>query len=201
MELDTPRLRLREFVEDDSECANAYEGDPIAVRFAPHGVRSLDDSLEHLRALIADSRGAARKIFDFAVVPRDTGRLIGRCGMRLSEAEPSEAMLWYVLARSAWGNGYATEAAHAVLAFGFEELRLHRIFLEIDPRNVGSLRVAEKLELRREAHLRENSWVKGEWIDTVVFARLDREHRALRKAGSIESARRANAPTRESRRG
>ena len=192
MELDTPRLRLRAFKEEDARDANSYEGDAVTVRFATHGVRSLDDSLEHLRAIIADSRAQNRRIFGFAVVQRKTGHLIGRCGMKLGEAEPSEAMLWYVLARSTWGNGYAVEAARAVLAFGFEELRLHRIFVEIDPRNVGSLRVAEKLGMRREAHLLENAWVKGEWIDTVVFARLDREHRALSKPGRAGRVTRAS---------
>jgi RimJ/RimL family protein N-acetyltransferase len=84
-------------------------------------------------------------MFDFAVVLRAGARLIGRCGLKLSDAEQTEATLWYVLARNAWQRGYATEAAQAVLAFGFQELRLHRVFVEVDPRNGASLRVAEKL--------------------------------------------------------
>src|SRR5205085_2661675 len=97
-------------------------------------------------------------------------------------AEPSEAMIWYVLARDVWGHGYAAEAGRAVLGFGFEELRLHRIFVDIDPRNRASLRVAEKLGLRREGHFVETAWVKGQWTDCVVFALLDREYRAQRGA-------------------
>jgi ribosomal-protein-alanine N-acetyltransferase len=191
MALHTPRLLLREFVENDAAEVNQYEADPAVARYATLEVRSLADSLEYIRALVADSQERNRRVFDFALIQREHGRLIGRCGMKLSEAEPNEAMLWYVLTRSVWGKGYAVEAARAVLAFGFEELRLHRIFVDIDPRNSASLRVAEKLGLRREGHFLETTWAKGEWTDRVVFALLDREYRA----------RYVKAKARESRRG
>jgi len=191
MDLLTPRLLLREFVESDARDANRYEADPEVVRYAPHGVRSLADSLAYIHGVRAEARARERAVFEFAVVRREDARLVGRCGMKLSEAELSEAMLWYVFARDAWGHGYATEAAQAVLGFGFEQLRLHRIYVEIDPRNLASLRVAEKVGLRREGQFLETVWVKGEWTDCVVFALLDREHRA----------RWLKAPKRASRRG
>ena len=80
-----------------------------------------------------------------------------------------------------WGQGYVTEAAQALLTFAFEQLSLHRIFVDIDPRNTASLRVAEKLGMRREAHFVENAWVKGEWTDAIIMAILAREHHATRK--------------------
>jgi len=178
MALQTARLLLRDFVESDAVEANAYEADPAVVRYAAHGVRSLADSREQIRALLADAASKSRKTFDFALVQREHGSLIGRCGIQLSELEHSEAMLWYVLARKEWGRGYAVEAAQAVIAFAFEQLRLHRVFVDIDPRNSASLGVAKKLGLRREGHFLETTWVKGEWTDTVVFALLDREYRA-----------------------
>ncbi|MFT3768575.1 MAG: GNAT family protein [Minicystis sp.] len=57
---------------------------------------------------------------------------------------------------------------------------MHRVYADIDPRNGASLRVAEKLGMRREAHLRENLWLKDEWVDSVLYAVLDREWRARR---------------------
>jgi len=190
MALHTPRLLLREFVESDAAEVNRYEADPAVARYTTLGVRSLADSLEYIRAVIADSRDRSRRIFDFALIQREHGRLIGRCGMKLSDAEPNEAMLWYVLTRSAWGAGYAVEAARAVLGFGFEELRLHRIFVDVDPRNGASLRVAEKLGLRREGHFLETTWAKGEWADSVVFALLDREYRARHVKAKVRASRR-----------
>src|SRR4051812_37457874 len=178
MDLHTPRLLLREFVESDAAEANRYEADPVVVRYAPHGPRSLADSLAYIQGVRAEARAPSRRIFEFALMRTEDARLIGRAGMKLSEVEQNEAMLWYVLARRAWGQGYAVEAARAVLAFGFEQLRLHRILVEIDPRNAASLRVAEKLGLRREGHFLETRWAKGEWTDSIVFALLDREYRA-----------------------
>ncbi len=177
-DLHTPRLLLRQFVESDAAEANLYEADPAVARFATQGVRSLADSLAYIEGLRAEAQAQTRRVFEFAIVQQRDRRLIGRCGMRLSDVEQSEAMLWYVLAREAWGNGYAAEAARAVIEFGFEDLRLHRIFVDIDPRNSASLRVAEKVGLRREGHFLETTWAKGEWTDSVVFALLDREYRA-----------------------
>jgi RimJ/RimL family protein N-acetyltransferase len=84
-------------------------------------------------------------------------------------------MLWYTIHPSYWGQGYATEAAHGLLAFGFGELRLHRIWADCDPANLASVRVLEKLGMRREGHLIENAWIKGAWEDSLIFAILDRE--------------------------
>jgi len=190
MVLHTQRLLLREFAEDDAAEANLYEADPAVVSYAPHGVRSLADTLTYIQDLRAEAQTKPRRLFDLAIVRNDDSWLIGRCGLKLSDAEQSEAALWYVLARDAWGQGYAVEAAQAVLAFGFEELRLHRIFVDIDPRNSASLRVAEKLGLRREGHFVETTWTKGEWTDTVVYALLDREYRARRLKAKVRVSRR-----------
>ena len=64
-----------------------------------------------------------------------------------------------------------------MLAFAFEELGLHRVVGRLEPRNTGSARVLEKLGMRREAHLVENEWVKGEWQSELVYALLAREWR------------------------
>ena len=190
MVLHTPRLQLRDFTESDAVEANSYESDPAVVRYATHGVMSFTDSLAYIQGIRADARSKVRRLYEFAIVRSDHSQLIGRCGIRLSDAEQTEAMLWYVLAQDAWGHGYAAEAAQAVLAFGFEELRLHRIFVEIDPRNAASLRVAEKVGLRREGHFVETTWTKGEWTDSVVFALLDREYRVHWHRAPVRATRR-----------
>jgi len=177
MVLHTHRLILRPFTDSDAAEVNRYEADPDVVRYATHEVRSFAETLAQIQGVRAEAQAKTRRVFEFAIVRGEDARLIGRCGMQLSDIEHSEAMLWYVLARDAWGYGYAAEAARAVLGFGFEELRLHRIFVAIDPRNRASLRVAEKAGLRREGHFVETTWTKGEWTDTVVFALLDREYR------------------------
>ena len=73
------------------------------------------------------------------------------------------------------GNGYATEASRPLLDWAFGDLGLHRVIGRTEARNTGSARVLEKLGMRREAHLVENEWVKGEWQSELVYAILDRE--------------------------
>jgi RimJ/RimL family protein N-acetyltransferase len=75
------------------------------------------------------------------------------------------------------GRGYATEASRRLLRIAFEDVGLHRVVGRLEARNTPSARVLEKLGMRREAHLVENEWVKGEWQSEVVLAILDREWR------------------------
>ncbi|HKO48851.1 MAG TPA: GNAT family protein [Polyangiaceae bacterium] len=186
--LHTRRLTLRELTQNDTARADLYEAiSKVVVPDATHAIRAFTDS----QRIRAERSAKTRRVFEFAILQSVDSQLIGRCGMEQSEVEQTEAMLWYALAQDAWGHGYAVEAAQAVLRFGFEELRLHRIFVDIDPRNGASLRVAEKLGLRREGHFLETTWSQGEWTDSVIFALLDREYRA----------RGLKAPTRASRRG
>ena len=73
------------------------------------------------------------------------------------------------------GQGYATEAARALLAWAFEEAGFHRVIGHIEPRNVASARILEKLGMRKEAHFVDNEWVKGEWQSGAIYAILERE--------------------------
>ena len=178
MELDTERLRLRELEDADHLATNLYERDPEVVRWQSHEVRSLDESLAYIRRVRATRDETPRRVFDLAIVRRDGGELIGRAGFAVQDLAQREAMLWYILRRDQWGRGYVPEAARALLGFAFDELGLHRVYVDCDARNRPSARVAEKLGMRKEAHLVENAWVKGEWTDSLIYALLDREWRA-----------------------
>ena len=76
------------------------------------------------------------------------------------------------------GRGYAREAAAMLLDLAFGELGLHRVIAELDPRNTASVRVCERLGMRKEGHFVEQMWLKDEWTDTGSYAILDREWRA-----------------------
>ncbi len=180
--LTTSRLLLREFEEDDWRFTHPYESDPEVVRYQSHGVRTPEESREYILRVMALSRETPRHVYDLAVVLRDSNRLIGRCGMRITDPELREASIWYILDRSLWGRGYITEAARGLMDFGFGTLGLHRMWADCDPRNPGSFRVMEKLGMRQEAHFRENGFYKGEWCDSLIYALLDREWRALPSA-------------------
>lgn len=175
MHIDTERLLLREFVEADAEVTNVYEREAEVVRFQSFAPRTLAQSLEYIQRSMASARERPRRVFDLAVVSRRDGGLIGRCGLGVRDPEQGEAALWYILHPAHWGMGYAPEACTALLRFGFETLGLHRVIIDTEPENRASIRVAEKLGMRREAHFVENYWSKGRWTDSVIFALLKRE--------------------------
>jgi RimJ/RimL family protein N-acetyltransferase len=177
MELSTERLQLRELDESDAAACNAYESDPEVVRWQSHGVRTLAESAAYIRKVRAEQADFPRRLFDLAVVRRDGDELIGRCGLLVDEPETREGTLFYILRRDQWSRGYMTEAARALVGFGFRQLGLHRVYVDCDPRNTASIRVAEKLGMRREAHFVENARLKGEWCDSLIYAILDREWR------------------------
>jgi RimJ/RimL family protein N-acetyltransferase len=114
---------------------------------------------------------------DLAVVLASTGKLIGDCLLILRSVDHGQGEIGYTLHPDHQGHGYATEASREMLRLAFNELGLHRVVGRLEPRNVPSGRVLERLGMRREAHLVENEWVKGEWQSEYVYALLDREWR------------------------
>lgn len=175
MEIKTDRLLLREFSEEDWPALHAVESLPEVAHYQSFEPRTPEESRAYVREVVEEARADPRLTYDLAIVLAEEGRLIGRVGLGITEPEAREAVLWYTLHPAYWGQGYVTEAARALVDCGFHDLRLHRIWADCDPENIGSWRVLEKIGLRREGHLRENAWVKGAWVDSFIYAILDRE--------------------------
>lgn len=178
--LTTKRLVLREIRSEDWVDARVLDSDPIVVRYQSNDVVDEAATREFLAKSIAAQAESPRKVFDLAVTEVGDDRYLGRCGLAIRRVEHKEAELWFNLRRDRWGTGIATEATGALLDFAFGELGLHRVYGDCDPRNVGSARVMEKLGFKREAHLRENWWLKGEWCDSLIYAVLEQEWRGRR---------------------
>jgi RimJ/RimL family protein N-acetyltransferase len=175
MILTTERLRLREFVESDWHAVLAYQADPLYLRYTPWTYRTEADVRQFVHWFIVWQEERPRKKFQFAITLRGQERLIGNCGIRMRSPGAHEADIGYEFDSRYWGRGYATEAARAMLTFGFGTLGLHRIWAHCIAENVASARVLEKIGMRREGRLRENEWMKGRWWDTLVYAILDYE--------------------------
>jgi RimJ/RimL family protein N-acetyltransferase len=101
--------------------------------------------------------------------------LVGHFSLFFASQGHRQGEIGFVMHPDQHGHGYATEGAELMLRLGFEELGLHRIVGRCDARNTGSGRLMERLGMRREAHLIENEFIKGEWTDEFVYAILDRE--------------------------
>ena len=142
-EIETRRLRLRQFRNEDLTSYAAIMGDDEVGKWFPGGKgftseqtkKSLDSILSHW---------ATHGFGIWAVTDKEEGTLLGRCGLNLI-VETSEVEVDFVIAKAFWRRGFATEAAKASLSYGFEVLNLDRIIGLSKPENVASRGVMEKV--------------------------------------------------------
>ena len=175
MRLETERLVLREFIIDDWTAVLAYQSDPLYLRYYPWLDRTPGNVRSFINMFLDWQRERPRTKFQLAVILKENEQLIGTCGIRINNVELREANIGYELNSQFWGNGYATEAALAILRFGFEDLGMHRIIANTLAVNKSSARVLEKLGMRLEAQELEKEFFKGRWYDGLTYAILDRE--------------------------
>lgn len=178
MILMTERLLLRDFVAEDWTAVLAYQRDPRYLRLYHWTERSADDVRAFVQMFLDHQRQQPRHKYQLAIELRGEGRLIGNCGIRKPTAAAQVAEIGYELAPDRWGHGYATEAARAVLTFGFSDLGLHRVSACCLAENSASAHVLEKIGLQREGRLREHELIKGRWHDTLLYGILEHEWRA-----------------------
>ena len=175
MELHTSRLLLREFVSADWQTVLAYQRDPRYLQYYDWIDRTPEDVQRFVQTLLDQQEEQPRYKFQLAVVLKDTRQLIGNCGLRKSSIEAHEADIGYELSPDRWGQGYATEAARAIVHFGFTELNVHRIWAWCIADNMASARVLEKIGLKLEGRLRDKEYFKDRWWDTLMYGILENE--------------------------
>jgi RimJ/RimL family protein N-acetyltransferase len=174
----TERLLLRPYRESDLEALYAIRSRDDVMRYLYEEPLTRDEARENLMQRVG--RDALRREGDelkLAIEQRETGRMIGGANLTWSSVVHKQGEIGFMQHPDQQGRGYAREAMLAVLRLGFEGLDLHRIYGRCDARNAASARLMERLGMRREAHLRENEFVKGEWTDELVYAILASEWR------------------------
>ncbi len=177
MRIATERLLLRDFVTDDWPDVLAYQCDPRYLQFYPWADRTEAEVRRFVKLFVDQQTERPRRNFQFAITFPDGGQVIGNIGIRRKPENDWEADIGYELAPEYWGRGYATEAALAIVDFGFRELGLHRISSWCIADNAASARVLERVGLRPEGRLRENEHFKGRWWDTLLYGLLESEWR------------------------
>jgi RimJ/RimL family protein N-acetyltransferase len=174
--LPTERLLLRPFAPTDFDALLAIQSRADVARYLYWDPRTSAEVRETLAAKVRNTAIVAEgDNLSLAAELRSTGELIGDCSLHWTSAEHRQGEISFVFHPDHHGHGYATEAAVALLALAFDGLGLHRVVGRLEARNGASARVLERLGMRKEAHLVDNEYVKGEWQSEVVYALLDRE--------------------------
>jgi RimJ/RimL family protein N-acetyltransferase len=197
----TQRLVLRSFRPEDVDDVLSYRSVPDVVRYIPGEPKTR----EQVTDMVAHSTTAGLlddKHPHLTLAVTLDGRVVGDMMLHLDGLDGTDGRqveLGWILAPEVHGQGYATEAASALLGVAFSELRAHRVWAQLDPANTSSSRICERLGMRREAMFEKGSWFKDQWTDLAIYAiRADEWSAEPPRVGSTTPAVAAPARARHS---
>ena len=170
--LETDRLYLREFQEDDWSAVHKYASLEHVSRNQPWGPNTIEETKAFVTEALADSKKTPRTRYIFAIVLKEQYELIGAVEITIRSAANKSGEIGYIVNPDHWSRGIATEAASIMIGFGFEELEFHRIYATCAPENEGSRKVLEKLGMRFEGRMRDHILLKDGWRDSDLFSIL-----------------------------
>lgn len=174
--ISTARLTVRRYRPDDIDAVFDLQSRDDVTRYIPWPRRTREECVEWLEAKIAvKALVADGDVVSLAVTRRDDDLYVGEVLLFLVSDKHRQGEIGYVIHPDHHGKGYATEAAAALIEAAFTTFDFHRIQARLDARNTASARLAERLGMRREAHLVENEFNNGEWEDEVIYGVLARE--------------------------
>ncbi|MDK8190567.1 GNAT family protein [Paenibacillus sp. UMB7766-LJ446] len=170
-ELHTERLHLRKMKVSDSPSLFTVWSDPDVTKFM--NVRCFTD-VEQAKDMInlLDDLSRDRKAIRFTIIKKESNEIIGSCGYNALDFDNFKAEIGYDLAKSSWGRGYASEAVSSLVDHAFSSLKLNRVKAKVDPENVSSIKLLEKLFFTFEGTLREYERVEGTFNDLHMYSKL-----------------------------
>jgi ribosomal-protein-alanine N-acetyltransferase len=165
--LETPRLLLRHFVPEDINALFALYNDPLIRQYFPEGTLGYQETKEELEWFL-NGHPEHPELGLWATILKENGTFIGRCGLLpwTIEGQP-EVEVAYLMDKTYWGKGLATEAAKGIRDYAFNNLKLSRLICLIDPENTASIKVAQKIGMTLEKRL---EGIDGDEIPTLIYS-------------------------------
>jgi len=173
--LSTPRLILRRLERGDAAAICGYRSLPEVARFQSWESFGPTDAARLIDGQREAEPGVPGTWFQMAIVEKESGGMVGDCGLHCRRDDPRQMEVGVTLAPSHQGRGYATEAIACLLDFVFGTLGKHRISAITDAENLPAAALFRRLGFRQEAHFVDHLWFKGHWGSEFVFALLRRE--------------------------
>lgn len=170
----TDRLIIRLAIPEEAEAIYSYRSDFIANKYQGWFPESADEIRDYLHNM-PKTMDVADICFQFAIINIDENRLIGDMGIVFNSHDNLQAEVGCTLDKKFQGKGYATEALKAMVNYLFVVMQKHRVTASIDPRNTASIQLIERLGFRKEAHFKESYYLRGEWVDDIIYAMLRKE--------------------------
>lgn len=171
--LETERLFLRRVDVKDVNEIIALRSNPETMKYIPRPlVKTIEDALEHIAMM--DTKIENNEGINWAITQKGNPKLIGVIGHYKIKPEHYRAEIGYMLLPEFSGKGIISEAVKEVVKYGFKGMQLHSIEAVIDPENNASAKVLEKNGFVKEAHLKENEFFEGRFLDSVIYSLLNK---------------------------
>ncbi|MEC5165492.1 ribosomal-protein-alanine N-acetyltransferase [Flavobacterium sp. PL11] len=167
--LETKRLLLRRVNNNDVKEVLALRSNPETMKFIPRPLLINDqDALAHIAMI--DFKIDNNEGINWAITLKGSDKLIGLIGHYRIKEQHYRAEIGYMILPEYNGKGIVTEAVNAAVIYGFDVMHLHSIEAIIQPANLASAKVLEKSGFVKEAHLKENEYYDGRFIDSVIYS-------------------------------
>jgi len=172
-DMESDRLKYRRVNLNDINEIFAMRSDPEMMKYIPRPLATtIEEALAHAKMI--DEKIDANEGINWAITLKDDPKMIGIIGHYRIKPENFRAEIGYMLLPEFHGKGYISEAVAKAVAYGFDTMKLHSIEAIIDPLNEASAKVLEKNGFVKEAHLKENEFYNGQFIDTVIYSILNK---------------------------
>ena len=170
--LTTERLTIRPVEVSDAINIFDYRSDSETNKYQGWIPETIND-VHTFISKISSEINIADTWYQFVIEETENSKIIGDLGIHFIEDQQAE--VGCTLSKEYHGKGYATEALKSVINYLFSQLNKHRIIASIDPDNISSIGLVERLGFRKEAHFKESLFLNGEWVDDIVYAILQKE--------------------------
>lgn len=169
--LETERLRLRQIHIKDAEAVFRFRSDPQGMKYM---ARPLAANIQEAEEVIKNSIQSFtdKEAVYWALASKESDEFIGSAGYWRMWKENLRAEIGFQLLPEYQRKGFMIEALKPIITFGFNELQLHSIEADADPRNTASIKLMEKLGFIQEAYFKENLYFEGEFLDSAIFSLL-----------------------------
>lgn len=171
-ELHTPRLTLRQIQHSDTPALYEIRTNPKALQYFERAPLENMEAALALLQKIEQGYQSKESILWVLAAQGPAKPMMGTCGFWRIEWENRRAEVGYLLHPDFWNRGYMTEALQALIPYAFYTLQLHSLEANVNPKNIGSIRVLEKLGFVQEGYFRENIHFNNQYYDTAVFSLL-----------------------------
>jgi RimJ/RimL family protein N-acetyltransferase len=175
--LSSNRIDLRLIELADQYDIYAYRSQPEVYRYQTWKPACIEEVSEFITHRIVRSPNLPDTWLQFAIIDKCQHELIGDVGIHFLANEWEQVEIGITIRPQSQGKGFAVETMALVFDYVFNILKKHRIIASVDPENQSSIKLMEKMKMRKEAHFRKSVYLDGKWVDDVVYAIMEEEWR------------------------